>query len=1140
MLGGRWREAKGTMDIKQAVEGAVATWQSLAQSLGSRLPLLITAAVVAGLVWLLVTSRFWTRLTKALEDTVFSNWRLALLGTTGVVLSLASGWTTWDGMWNFTCGQAQTADKATACFGAGVLSLMITFGIQGVMLIVAWLIGESFATGMNQRSHGMSGRWDLVVTGLFALLTVVAAALWVGRASDRHDIVAASWFDSTTAHAIQNYSLFGALAALLIAFVIAIHKSDIGFGYVQSFRVIVKNAALWLMFLSCMATSVFFSFDSLFTAIFPQEERVRAAELRAQNQVAGILADIHQTIDDRRTSEREELFKSKGWTHYDDQLTHLAKQAVGSSREIEKFFNDQLEDRNRAVKEQQERITTAQSGEAGLNSKKTALTDELTRLEGERPTLAAEHAQKQSDLDARAKEVDAKRVEAMAEDKGVEGTGKVGRGPVYRQRMEELSKLNDYYKIGEERVKDAKKRLDASTSRIAQIKRELAVIDGDLAKYKGESETAQQRIKLSQEAIAGDDHAQRVDPARALPAFEAARGEFRQDPTPEKLAKVQQHCTHILNAMLSTKVTKPKVAGVDCDPKQVAEAAAPIFALVSGTEVFARRCLGGDKLEENKTADALFGFSRKCLADSGLPSKDTDKLRTRINFIELNRDDKAHRFVVTWNAFQDGNRLAYLALAIAIAIDGLVFMSGLFGANAVRSPLSDVPSVKARSAQQLEAIIENALLPDTFDNARAALAAMRPISNLAGFMAEVRADRLDPHTADRVMAVLNAGATIHAVEYDDERDRWLVRAELFEFLSIVARKAFEASPHHGSVAELEKVLLVALLPNIDRAADAVLQHLHPIKEREGFTSEIFMQEVDRDDRELAKAVRNALNAGSTLQFIQRDDRKGEEDRYYVHRDFYKALARIRARTLMNSASYTNPQLGAPSGSGGAIAGGRLDGAPPQLGYSGNAAPLPPPLPKAAARKTYSADEIEFLRSKYFGELLAGVGVQHANVAHLLTGEAGEAASDAWEALKSHCDQNPTLRHVLQDFQKDQDRRLETVYGDLAEEAGGDETKAQLLSDMFHQVRECLPTLMLLPELGLLNFLLENLEAAAAPDNGQRPGEQVLRDRLARVRNALRDADTGDEHEWRRIEAELLSHDDLPNVIRPRGMNPRYN
>ena len=60
--------------------------------------------------------------------------------------------------------------------------------------------------------------------------------------------------------------------------------------YVQSSRVILKNSVLWVMFLACMVTSVFFSFDSLFSAIFPQKERVRAAEVRAQNQVAGIIS----------------------------------------------------------------------------------------------------------------------------------------------------------------------------------------------------------------------------------------------------------------------------------------------------------------------------------------------------------------------------------------------------------------------------------------------------------------------------------------------------------------------------------------------------------------------------------------------------------------------------------------------------------------------------------------------------------------------------------------------------------------------------------------------------------------------------------------------------------------------------------
>ena len=75
------------------------------------------------------------RTTSTIEETVFSNWRLALLGSTSVVLSLVAGYTTFDGLRNFT--------------GGGTLSLAATFGIQGVMLVAAWLIGESFASGMN-------------------------------------------------------------------------------------------------------------------------------------------------------------------------------------------------------------------------------------------------------------------------------------------------------------------------------------------------------------------------------------------------------------------------------------------------------------------------------------------------------------------------------------------------------------------------------------------------------------------------------------------------------------------------------------------------------------------------------------------------------------------------------------------------------------------------------------------------------------------------------------------------------------------------------------------------------------------------------------------------------------------------------
>lgn len=1108
-------EGQALFSVTRAVEWTTANASNL----------LIALVVFLG-VYLLATSRPARRLWRAVEETMFSNWRLALLGTTGIVLSLASGWTTWDGMRNFT--------------GDAILSAMITFGIQGVMLIVAWLIGESFATGMSQQSSprrpaGFSKAAQGGLGGLIGVLLFVAIMMLVMQQTGHVDVRQASAADASWSRWADK-ALIIVVGVLLASLVALYSASDLVRPYLQSSRVIIRNAVLWLMFLACMATSVFFSFDSLFSAIFPQSERVRAAELRAQNQVAGIVADIGGTISNRRLTAAEELFASEAWNGYDKNLSELARQAQTSTVEIQRYFDKQLEDKNNAIKQQQERIVTAQSGAAGLQSKKISITDELARLKGERPQLAADYAEKKNALDARAKEVDAKRVEAMAEDKGVEGTGKVGKGPMYRQRMEELSKLQDYIKIGEERARDAKKRLDATETRIAQIERELAAIDGDLAKLKGESETAEQRIRLAQEHLPSDNNA-RIDPARMLPAFEGARAEFRQEPTVKRLAGVQQLCGQIYTAMIATPATKDKVRAVDCDPKHAAEAAALVFGLNDGSQAFTGACAGGDKLAPLKSADDLFGFARKCLADSGLPSRETDELRTRINFIEMNRDDKAHRFVVTWNAFNDGNRLAYLALAIAIAIDSLVFMSGLFGANAVRSPLSDVPSVKARSAQQLEAIIENALLPDKFENARIALQSMRPITNLAGFMAEVRIDRLDAVAADKVLPVLNAGATIHAVEHDEIGDRYLVRSELFEFLSIVAKKAFEADKKNADAAELEKIVTVALLPRVGENAETVLHYIHPIGEDRGFTGEVRLGEVAGEHM---RVVRSTLNAGATLERVQRVG--NDAAHYYVHKDLYKTLARIRARSL-GAGSYA--QIGAPSERSVQQGGSLSAQAVPSIGGSGGqqrqlppaaapVAPAPSPEVRPAVPATPPGDaDMERHREFYWEQMLASLGLKPERVDGTLDGDVLEAAHDVWNALNAHASRNPALDEHLTVLKRATGATIEKMYASLRSGAGRSDWKLMLLDRVKREIEDAKPLLMLFPETELINELIYQLERAAAADDGQLPGEQQLKERLDAVRDLLRDGDLSSRETWRRVENVLLdtSDEDMPQLFR---------
>src|SRR4029078_6735086 len=153
-----------------------------------------------------------------------------------------------------------------------------------------------------------------------------------------------------------------------------------------------------------------------------------------------------------------------------------------------------------------------------------------------------------------------------------------------------------------------------------------------------------------------------------------------------------------------------------------------------------------------------------------------------------------------------------------------------------------------------------------------------------------------------VLGVLNAGSTISAVDYDEAAGRYLVRAELYEFLSIVAKRSFDADKATIDLAELEKMVGVALLPDINQNAETVLHYMHPIDEDRGFTAEINLAEVEPDQK---RVVRSTLNAGATLGRVQRRGKTANE--FWIHRDLYKTIARIRARTLM--ADYGRPRLG---------------------------------------------------------------------------------------------------------------------------------------------------------------------------------------------------------------------------------------
>ena len=1061
--------------------------------------------LLSGLALLILFRRtgFFARLRHGIEKALTDNWQLTLLASTGVALSLASAYTTWDGLRNFT--------------RAPLLSLAIAFGIQGVMLIVAWLIGESFAVGMNQRAaDGRRARLaDAIVGMLLGVALVGLVFYWVLQHFDAITLSSTAGFRADLAKVgeITLYFLIGLVLIAIIGFG-SRRGGDITTSYAQSLRLMVKNAVLWVMFLSSMAASVFFSFDSHFNAIFPAEARSRAAEVRTTSQIGSTIADIGALAQRRQQEEAERLFDTDGWKAYDQQLAMLGRQAQEQQGEIEKYFVQQMEERRRAINQQQERITTAQSGQAGLANKKVSLTDELSRLKAERPGLATDYAQHRSELDAKAKEIDAKRIEGLAEDRGVEGTMKQGKGPAYRQRMSELAMLNDQYKIKEERSRDAYKRLNGVETRLAQIERELSSIDGDLAKLKGETQTAEQRIKAAVAAGDGEDNG-KLDPARILPAFERARAAFRQQPNTERLAGLQLQCSHLIAAMSSTEASKNRLRGIDCDPKQAAEAAGRVFALNAGLMLFQDRCAGGDKLSALASTDALLGFGRGCLQDSGLIGKDSADVGARLAAIEMNRDDRAHRFVVTWNAFLDGNRLAYLALILAIGVDSLVFMSGLFGAQALRSPLSDVPSPKARSAEQLQAVIDTALLPHTYENARLMLNAMRPMAAREGFTQRVTLREDDPHAPD-LNRLLNAGATIGAVRHVDG-NLYELRSELFEYLSLVAKKSFGADRSHVTLAELERIMAVSLLPNVRENVETVLRYVHPIEdrrtflekmglqERPEFTAEIRLDEVMHHDK---KVVRNALNAGATMEAVQR----ANNSHYFISRDFYKTLARIRAHFLVSAGADALAIAAAGGGSAAPAARARPAIAAAPASSTGEPRRLMHRLAEAGPRGPSDAE----ISEEIWSELLRAIGLTLPSASRLRHSSVREQAAAACRALDQLAQSNHNLSVFLKELQEAKSDALAQKYGELNRSFDGDARRQQLLDEVAEDLETAFKALLLLPEVGILQDLIERLEEAAQSDDGQAAGEQELLVLLRAVHNEIGRIDKSRPEAWKNV------------------------
>jgi len=601
--------------------------------------------------------------------TIVAHWRLALLAVTSVALSIASGWTTWDGMSHFT--------------HEPVLSLLITFGVQSIMLVTAWLIGETFANRYRPRvNHGKRSRLAQVVAVLltiFAVVLVMAAFGWLGEprwlaplpaTAKTWQVVLSSW-----------PTVLVATGAIAVALLVAGQTFTAPF--VGALRVVAQNGLLWFMFMACMLASVFFSFDSLFSVLFSPEDRARVSITRAMSASDRIAGRVRAAAERERAEQRTAVLGSGSYRAYTGGLDALAGLVAASEASRAKNRQSAAEGRDQIRARNTQRIAELtvqlQQGSARREAVARSVTNRrkaVTDLQKHVTALTDEIAAKQSDLAL-------KRSELRAEELGLASSAMAGRGTRYRGIAREIGTIEVAVRALDEQAALAAARLATAQASLSAAETSFASAAGAEARLK--SEMALMERQSATTADPADIAEQEIGPRAAVMQLAEARLDFERMTTREALQALQARCTGAVGLLIgSGEAMSPRI---DCNPLRVHEAATQLFGLDVAAAGRAAQCGGGG----SAVVEEALGQARACLNASGLPEGRAAELRHEIDSLERNRDDKAHRFVVTWNALEDLNPLALLALALALGIDALVFVAGLLGATAVRSQFASLP-----------------------------------------------------------------------------------------------------------------------------------------------------------------------------------------------------------------------------------------------------------------------------------------------------------------------------------------------------------------------------------------------------------------------------------------------------------------
>jgi hypothetical protein len=543
---------------------------------------------------------------------------------------------------------------------------------------------------------------DLLVEYVFPLLMIaamVAGGLWVWRTRESRG-------PQSPVSAIIAYSQDHALAALMLAASIALSVvsfwntwagmtdilgnplvsilATIGvqglmlvFAWKLGFDLFGRNGASAaasvlfssLAYAAAMAMSSGFATVKVFDVFFTQDERAAWSEQTSEGGVREVLGELAELRETVYASTREQLVEPNGpWSAFERGLASASAREQDLRAERRAEAEAELERRRARDAEQRtfsSNLGLAKQDLARVQAQKQQQEEALAAAKDEMAAWNGEFGELERQITL---------IDAQIEDEiaGNRTSGKTGCGPVCKELQQQRIPLMAQFDSGPQQQKRLiQQRIDAATKASADLRVQELELDANVRALEAGG-------PLPEVETPGPAD----DPVSALAALDSAGdliqlgARFRENPTQADLDLLTSQCSAVETMPAGEGQEPPR-----CNLEGALPLAQTLIRLNAGGTFLAQNC-NVDTLvqpEGEKRVQFLTRITQECIDKSGLTANATAALRKEVIDIRRNRSETANKFSLIQSALGDGEKLAWLALVIAVFIDALVLFSALLG-----------------------------------------------------------------------------------------------------------------------------------------------------------------------------------------------------------------------------------------------------------------------------------------------------------------------------------------------------------------------------------------------------------------------------------------------------------------------------